>query len=337
MEDAAEDPEESKRLQLALTDAVSEGNCDEVTRLLESHANPNHRDDHGETPLFEAVMSSNTKLLVILLEAGADPSIRASDGTMPRDYTTDTGILQLLDGTQDEEPAPQLPAPALAAASPKVDTGSAEHGSKPAQGQELDDHGEIHGLPEGGRPGVSALAGGPLETVPEEFVDPVEVDEMLPLPAPKGRPDRPPGDDAHAYGEVVPAEPEAPRKGRIQQAWDLIDCEEYAEALPLLSEALRECERKPQVDLSLEVELLRGRAICCAGLHEFERLLLDARRLVNIGRAINRERFSSDSEIHVLLEAAYANRQAGNMGRLGHGSADVLAALPAKGSFADID
>ena len=56
----------------------------DVTRCLQSGADPNARDEDGWTPLVSAAtFTSNPAVIVALLNAGADPNARTDDGETP--------------------------------------------------------------------------------------------------------------------------------------------------------------------------------------------------------------------------------------------------------------
>jgi len=87
----------------ALISAVTRADIDSVKTLLESYADPNTVDDHGETPLFEAAATSNINMVATLLQWGADPQKRSRDGMVPRELTANRSIHTLFDLFEDLE------------------------------------------------------------------------------------------------------------------------------------------------------------------------------------------------------------------------------------------
>jgi ankyrin repeat protein len=69
--------------------AVQEGRVEVIRLLLASGADSNKTDNHGNSPLWTAVLSapkdSRVEIITLLLEAGADPDHRNHYGHSPRD------------------------------------------------------------------------------------------------------------------------------------------------------------------------------------------------------------------------------------------------------------
>jgi ankyrin repeat protein len=85
-----------------LTLAARDGDFEAVFRLLQEGADPNVRDGMGETPLFEAVMSSNVDMIAALMTHSADPFIRSLNGSVAVDFAASDGdkvLLHLLTGS----------------------------------------------------------------------------------------------------------------------------------------------------------------------------------------------------------------------------------------------
>lgn len=67
----------------ALIDAIINGETEKVKKLLSNHANPNMKDDLGNTPLIVSVQYGDLEITKLLLEAGADPTIQDDLGITP--------------------------------------------------------------------------------------------------------------------------------------------------------------------------------------------------------------------------------------------------------------
>ncbi|EMR01300.1 ankyrin repeat domain-containing protein [Cesiribacter andamanensis] len=65
--------------------------------LLKYGAKVNAATLKGETPLHWAVAKDSAKLVKLLLDKGADPTIKNAAGETPASYTDDEEIIQLLD------------------------------------------------------------------------------------------------------------------------------------------------------------------------------------------------------------------------------------------------
>ena len=62
----------------------------DVVRCLQAGADPNARDEDGETPLHAAAENiANPSVIAVLLDAGADPKVLDNDGKLPFDYAED--------------------------------------------------------------------------------------------------------------------------------------------------------------------------------------------------------------------------------------------------------
>ncbi|CAJ1393764.1 unnamed protein product [Effrenium voratum] len=83
-------------MELALAEATQNGDAQEVSRLLESGANPNVPDELGEPPIFEAVACGSAKILTLLLLAKADPRFQSPQGLTARQMA-DQPLQLLLD------------------------------------------------------------------------------------------------------------------------------------------------------------------------------------------------------------------------------------------------
>mmetsp|Transcript_30867 Transcript_30867/g.71698 ORF Transcript_30867/g.71698 Transcript_30867/m.71698 type:complete len:289 (-) Transcript_30867:303-1169(-) len=95
-------PAEEEAAVSPLAMAARMGDLDEVQRLLAAAADPNEQDSVGETPLFEAVASSNTSVACALLLAGADPEWQSHIGGVPADLADETSLVALLKVTCGE-------------------------------------------------------------------------------------------------------------------------------------------------------------------------------------------------------------------------------------------
>ncbi|CAJ1337092.1 unnamed protein product [Effrenium voratum] len=83
-------------MELALAEATQNGDAQEVSRLLESGANPNVPDELGEPPIFEAVACGSAEILTLLLLAKADPRFQSPQGLTARQMA-DQPLQLLLD------------------------------------------------------------------------------------------------------------------------------------------------------------------------------------------------------------------------------------------------
>lgn len=72
-----------------LFDAVREGTAAEVKTALAAGADPNARNEDGDTPLHLAAMALKPSAILALLEGGADAAARNEDGRVPFDYVKD--------------------------------------------------------------------------------------------------------------------------------------------------------------------------------------------------------------------------------------------------------
>jgi hypothetical protein len=63
-----------------IAEAAEDGDVDEVRRLLDAGADPNIRDDNGETPLFRALQGNHYEVAELLIDRGATVSIRNNMG-----------------------------------------------------------------------------------------------------------------------------------------------------------------------------------------------------------------------------------------------------------------
>jgi hypothetical protein len=76
---ACSDTRTPEQLTGALFDAVVEGNCTEVSSLIEKGADPNGADhESGDLPLRIAGVRGHVKCVKVLLDAGADPMLEIS-------------------------------------------------------------------------------------------------------------------------------------------------------------------------------------------------------------------------------------------------------------------
>ena len=87
----------------SLHEAAAAGSIDMIKKLTELNADPNTRNQRGQTPLHLALACSPDRLGVpataaAVLDAGADPNARDEDGKTPWDliqensYRKDTGV-----------------------------------------------------------------------------------------------------------------------------------------------------------------------------------------------------------------------------------------------------
>src|SRR3954453_15470862 len=64
-----------------LIDAIRDGNSIQVQNLLEQGADPNARDEAGDTALMRAALYADTELMRLLVARGAKASARGQDGS----------------------------------------------------------------------------------------------------------------------------------------------------------------------------------------------------------------------------------------------------------------
>jgi len=67
----------------ALSTAAREGDLARLRSLLDSGADPNQRDSHGNRPLIEAVAAGHADAARLLIAAGANPNLAALGGRTP--------------------------------------------------------------------------------------------------------------------------------------------------------------------------------------------------------------------------------------------------------------
>eukprot|EP00747_Dinoflagellata_sp_TGD_P170558 gnl/TRDRNA2_/TRDRNA2_202431_c0_seq1.p1 gnl/TRDRNA2_/TRDRNA2_202431_c0~~gnl/TRDRNA2_/TRDRNA2_202431_c0_seq1.p1 ORF type:complete len:394 (-),score=58.53 gnl/TRDRNA2_/TRDRNA2_202431_c0_seq1:17-1156(-) len=89
-------PHGLKPNEVELCDAIRHGDLQEVLLLLKAGAPLDTPDEVGETPLFEAVASSNRDMVAALLVYGADPSTRSMCGMRAGDMSIDAETRSLL-------------------------------------------------------------------------------------------------------------------------------------------------------------------------------------------------------------------------------------------------
>lgn len=85
-----------------LQQAVNSGWRDGAQYLLEQGAKTNESNDAGETPLISAVHGRDTQLMKSLLQAGADPDRADNSGRSARDYAELDGPNSILVRTINE-------------------------------------------------------------------------------------------------------------------------------------------------------------------------------------------------------------------------------------------
>ncbi|WP_343222083.1 ankyrin repeat domain-containing protein [Novosphingobium profundi] len=85
-----------------LQEAVNLGWREGAVYLLERGARTNDSNDAGETPLISAVHRRDTELMKALLQAGADPDRADNSGRSARDYAKQDGPTSMLVRTIDE-------------------------------------------------------------------------------------------------------------------------------------------------------------------------------------------------------------------------------------------
>jgi hypothetical protein len=73
------------------------GHVDVVRVLLEHRADPNAKDNDGKTPLHYAAEKGHVDVVRVLLERGADPRIADNRGHIPLDYAKNSTIRSLLE------------------------------------------------------------------------------------------------------------------------------------------------------------------------------------------------------------------------------------------------
>ncbi len=88
---AQKKPPMADAISLKLIAAVRAGNLEQVTSTLAENANPNSRDEKGETPLLLAAQAGNAAIVEKLLAAGAFPYLRSTYGRSPIVEAADKG------------------------------------------------------------------------------------------------------------------------------------------------------------------------------------------------------------------------------------------------------
>ena len=78
----------------ALTDAIMQGNAEEVQRLLAAGTEVDVRDNYGNTALHDAAFSGHLAIVTLLLEAGADVNVRNEQGETALHKVVSTGHLE---------------------------------------------------------------------------------------------------------------------------------------------------------------------------------------------------------------------------------------------------
>jgi len=74
-----------------LHSAASAGDAERVRELLKKGADPNVRDEYGNTPLHVAAYEGHVDVVRLLLEHGADPTVKNKDGDTPLDLARARG------------------------------------------------------------------------------------------------------------------------------------------------------------------------------------------------------------------------------------------------------
>ena len=67
-----------------------------IALRLRRGADPNVRDDSGQTPLHNAVMRKRVEAIKVLLQYGADPTIPDNKGKTPLDLARERGIAEVI-------------------------------------------------------------------------------------------------------------------------------------------------------------------------------------------------------------------------------------------------
>ena len=84
-------------LSIRLIKAVYNDNLDEVRALVDDFwIDVNTWDDDGYTTIWYATQNRNIKMILLLLEFGADPTISSSDGLKPLDVAIQNNDIKLI-------------------------------------------------------------------------------------------------------------------------------------------------------------------------------------------------------------------------------------------------